>query len=434
MIRITVTELRRSTPLAVAALLSLVSVAALATSFDIWQGRWSQYSYNHTAATFVLVPLALAGGAMFGRREKRTRVDELTASTGRPRWQRTAPAAAALAIAVTVAHLLVFAAGAVVVESTATYLNWGALLVPLTDVVILTGAAWLGLAAGRAWSSPLLPPALAVVTLAGLVGLSEVHGVFSRLSLIAQPPWYDWEAVTGRTLLGHLALGAGLAVAGLLLVAGASWRPRVTALAVAAAALVAATVVPAGRYYVDPEAPRLVCASGTPQVCVTEVHEFALAEAAPQVRRVLTLLAKLPGAPRRAVEWRADGVGRAGIEPAGVRTAPGTLQFDLGLEGLHPDPHLTERLLAAPRTWGQQCPGAVSDTAWAALGAWLLGTDSITFDGAEIEQARAQVRDAVHKLRALPQAVQIQRVTAMRAAGADCDADLLPILTGEPHS
>jgi hypothetical protein len=440
MMRIIRTELRRSNAMTLALLITAVSVAALGTSMGLWRGQWLRFTYNHATALFVLAPLAMAGGAMLGRRERRTRVVELTASTGRPRWQQISPTAAAVMAGVAVAHLLVFAAGAILVGQSATYTPVSALFLPVTGVVVLTGAAWLGLAAGRAWPSLLVPPALAVVGLALQVALAERTGDprsrLGNLSLIPQPQSYDWEAVTGRAVLGHLVLGAGLAAAGLLLAAAASWRPRVAAGAVLAGATAIAVIVPgtaSARYYVDLDAQRLVCADGAPQVCVTAVHANALPEVVAPVRKALTLLGKLPGAPKRAVEWRADAVYQPGSdEPGGFRAPAGTVQFQLDQYGGDVDPHLLESILNGAGTTYNGCP-RVDEVAKYAAGAWLLGTDDLqpaVGTSADGDQFHSEIRDTVGKLRKLPEAEQIRRVTALRDAAAECRTDLLPILTG----
>jgi len=354
----------------------------------------------------------MAGGAMLGRRERRTRADELIASTGRPRWQRVSPTAGAMAIAVGVAHLLVFAAGAVLVALTASYVSAGEALVPLSDVSLLVGGAWLGIAAGRAWSSLLVPPALAVIGLATQLALTEISSDVTRLdnlALIVQPPSYDWEAVNGKAIFAHLALGAGLAAAGFLLAAAQSWLPRVAAVAVLAVATLIAALVPgagmAARYHVDLAAQRLVCADGTPQVCVTAVHALALTEVAPQARRALGLLAKLPGAPQRAVEWRANSVYEFGsAEPAAVPVEPGTVQFRLDLDGGRTEAHVVESIVYGGGTYLSGCVEGV-DVAESAAGAWLMGTDDLVMDdeGSDYdEDYHAQIKDTVRLLRSLP--------------------------------
>jgi hypothetical protein len=438
--RIAWIELRRSNALAVALLLIGVSVAALATNLSYWHTQWTRFANDHASAVFVLLPIALAGGAMLGRRERRTRSDELLGSTARPRWQRVAPAVAAMAVAVVAAHVVVFAAGGLVVARFTGYTSVMSMLIPLADSVILIGGAWLGFAAGRTWPSPLVPPALAAAGLLAQLGLSlaEPPGELTRLDnlvLVVQPPSYDWETISGRALLGHLALGIGLAVAGFLLAATRRWAVRVIAVPVLAAAIVAAAMIPgvglSGRYAVDAGAQRLVCSG---PVCVTAVHQHTLKTAAPQVSRALTLLAKLPGAPQKAVEWRAATV----YEPGGsgwgsVPVAPGTLEFVLDEDTGQAAPHLLEDIVWAAGAPTRNCreDDAVAE---GAAGAWLLGADDITTDDLTPDpEFHAQMRDTVHQLRGAPEAEQVRRVAAVRDAAAACKTGLVPILTGKDH-
>jgi hypothetical protein len=433
-------ELRRSNARAVALLLIGISVAALATNVKYWNTQWTNFANDHAGAVFVLLPITLAGGAMLGRRERRTRADELLASTARPLWQRVTPAAAAMAVAVVVAHLLVFAAGGIMVARSTDYTSAMSMLIPVTDSVILIGGAWLGFAAGRAWPSPLIPPTLAAAGLLAQLGLSltEAPGELSRLDnliLVVQPPSYDWETVTGRALLGHLALGLGLAVAGLLLGAARRWPIRLAAVPVVVAAIVAAAMIPgvglAGRYAVDQGAQRLVCRDA---VCLTAVHQREMSTVTPPAQRALALLAKLPGAPTKAVEWRAGSVYEPGrADPAPVPLPAGAVEFTLDQQTGEPEPHLVEDMVWGAGAPQHACKDADS-VALAAAGAWLLGTDSITIDNPVIGgDFDAQVRGTVQKLRRLPAAEQTQRVAALRDAAAACTPDLLSILTGTGH-
>jgi hypothetical protein len=435
MTRIAWIELRRSNAGVVALLIVALTLAALLAQTAYWDTQWTRFANYHASAVFVLVPIVLAGGAMLGRRERRTRADELLGSTARPRWQRITPAAAALAVAVTAAHLFVFAAAGVLVARSTGYTSLFSMLVPLADCVILIGGAWLGFAAGRAWPSPLVPPALAAAGLLGQVALTftEAPGTMTRLDnliLVVQPPSYDWETVTGRAIVGRLALGAGLAVAGFLLAATRRWPLRVLAVPVVAAAILAAADVPGiGRYAIDHDAQRLVCRG---PVCVAAVHSSSLPAIAPQAGRALTLLAKLPGAPTKAVEWRAATVYRpGGDDPAPVPVAAGTVQFALDQETGRPGAHLVEDIVwgaGAPR---QRCRES-DDVALGAAGAWLLGADDITVDDPVPGGAfHDRIRDAVRKLRLAPPAEQSRRVAALRDAAAACRPGQLAILTGE---
>jgi len=440
MMRIAWTELRRSNARVVAILIVAITGAALLTDVRSWDTQWTRFANWHASAVFVLVPIAMAGGAMLGRRERRTRADELLGSTARPRWQRVTPAVAAIGLAVIAAHLFVFAAGGVLVARATGYTSLASMLIPVTDSVILAGSAWLGFAAGRAWTSALLPPALAAVALLGQLGLTFVvpPGESTRLDnviLVPQPPSYDWEVVTSRAILGHLALGLGLAGAGFLLAAARRWPARVAAVPVVLAGILAALLIPgvgqAGRYRVDHDAQRLVCDG---PVCVAAVHRASLATVAPEAERALTLLAKLPGAPTRAVEWRATEVYEFGAaDPAGVPVPPGAAQFPFDEETGGPDSHLVEDMV-----WGggvplQGCKDP-DDVALAAAGAWLLGRDNITTDGlAPGSSTSSDVRDVLRTLRAAPAAEQTRRVAAVRDAARACGTDLTPILTGKVH-
>jgi hypothetical protein len=446
MIRIIRTELRRSTALSLFALFTVAGVLLLGLNMGLWRDQWLMLSYTHSSSLFLLFPLALAGGAMLGRRDKRTRAEELIAGTGRPRVQRIVPTAAALAIAVTVAYLLVFAGAAALIGVTGSYLSIAPLGEQAAAVLVLIGGAWLGLAAGRAWASLLLPPALAVGSLIAQVVVSEARppgepNPLANLSLLPQPPDYDWEAITTQALLGQVALGAGLVVAGFLLVAYASWLVRAAAAATLAGAMVAAVVLPGDtqpeRYRIDAAAQALVCADGAPQVCVTAVHAHVLPDAAPQIRRALGMLAKLPGAPQRAEEWRPAQVWEPGLDDREMKTIPvaaGTVRINLELDGTQQlSPYLVQSIVnGAGTTWSGCLPE--DDVARYAAGAWLMDADDLTVytgfygQGPEFHE---KVKDTVRKLRALPAAEQTRRVTALRDAAADCRADLLPILTGQ---
>ncbi|MBU2664927.1 hypothetical protein KOI35_15600 [Actinoplanes bogorensis] len=439
MTRILGIELRRSNALTLAALLIGVGGALLVLDGGTWRHDWLRFAYSTGSSLFLLLPLALAGGAVLGRREKRTRADELIASTARPRAQRLTPALLAIGIAAAAAHLLLFAAGAILIAVSGSYLSAATLLWPLTGVLVLAGGTWLGLAAGRAWSSPLVPPLVAVLGLLLQFAFSELGPIgeptrMENLSMLAQPPFQPWEAISGRALAGYALLGAGLLGAGFLLAAGRSWIPRVAAVAVLGLAGWAAMVVPgvgqADRYRVDAGAIRLVCADGTPQVCVTAVHAWQLDKAAPQVREALQLLAKLPGAQTKAIEWHADRVyqpGDSGWDSTGlIRTPADTVSFDLNNNALVPN-----MLLGAGTGWNGCAEGPAHSVAGHAAGAWLMGTDVLTGvdDFGNYPEMEQQIRDTVRGLRALPEAEQVRRVTALRDAAQKCENDLMPYLT-----
>ncbi|WP_250034782.1 hypothetical protein [Paractinoplanes maris] len=447
MTRILGIELRRSNAPTLAALLLAAGVAGLALGGNLGLNGWHTFAYVHSSSLFLLLPLALAGGAVMGRREKRSRTDELMASTARPRTQRLLPGLLALGVAAAVAHLAVFAGGAVWILMTGSYASAVTVLWPLTGVLVLAGGAWLGLAAGRAWSSPLVPPLVAVLGLLLQLGFSELRPpgeptYLANLSMLAQPPLYGWETITGRALLGYTVYGAGLIGAGFLLAAGRTWLPRVAAVVLLGVAGTIAAVVPGTmadtHYRVDAAAQKLVCADGAPQVCVTAIHAYLLDDAAPRVRAALTLLAKLPGAPTRAVEWRADQVYQPGdaddwSSTGPARPEPGTVNFDLGLDDNKIAPALTEYVVLGAGTLWNGCRGGQDLVAAHAAGAWLMGREELTGVDDALSfypELKQQVGETVRNLRKLPEKEQIRRVTALRDASLDCRKDLLPILTG----
>ena len=442
MIRVLATELRRSNARLLVLMLILASAAGLAQKVGDWNEQWLMFSYYQAGNMFLLAPLALAGGAMLGRRERRTGAAELVATTGRPRWQKITPATGALAVAVTVVQLLVIVFGAVVIGSRGGYLDLGGSVPALVDITILIGSVWAGFAAGRAWSSPVLPPTLAALALALQVGagMASERSRLQALELLPQPPNAFWESAGTPATLGRLALGLGLAVGCLLLVAGANWPARSAGLATLVAGVVLAMLITPtstyGRYEVNAAAQNLVCAEGTPQVCVTAVQAYRLDDVAPAARRALTLLAKLPGAPTRAVEWRADAIGNGdssqfwGTTP---KVEPGTVQFALDGYGAPSAADVTASILnGAGTTWNGCEPG--DEVATGAAGAWLMGTDTLPLRDAGWpypEETDTEIRATVAALRKLPENEQLRRVTALRDAANACRTDdLLTILTG----
>jgi hypothetical protein len=449
------TELRRSNAIALAVLLLLASALVLAASMHQWNRQWLLFSYQQAGTLLLLVPLALAGGAMLGRREARTRADELISSTGRPRWQKVIPPAAALAVAVTGVHLLTLATGATVIGTTGGLLSAAGVLPALVDITVLVGAVWLGFAAARVWPAPGLPAALAALVLVVQVAVefTAADSGLRNLTLNLPPPGNAWESFNTEALLGRLALGAGLLLGGLLLGAGAFRLLRAAGLAAAAAGMVLAVVVtPVGagaRYQVDAGAQRLVCADGTPQVCVTAGYAYELPTVTPAVRRALTLLAKLPGAPTSALQWRADAAATfdlAQFRGTTPKAEPGTVLFrvdpDNRLGGTGDlfrrrtlDPTaLIANIVNGAGTTMNGCQ--LGDTvALGAAGAWLMDVDvppvtdiQFTYD----ESVRADIAATVRALRSLPEREQVRRVTALRDAANACQTtDLRAILAGD---
>ncbi|GAB3279759.1 hypothetical protein [Kineosporia babensis] len=437
MIRVLRIELRRSNVPVVALSVFLVSALVLGLTFREWLRDWSQLAEMTEQAVGLTAALAAAGGAVLGRREKRSRADELFAGTGRPAWQKVAPTAGALSIGLVAVQGLILAAALVLVRVNASYQSYSAVWQLGPDLAVLAGAGLLGLAAGRAWSSAFVAPGLAA-------GLVLVQVVFSASGVPHPLSFFNsgastWTRLADEVVLGRAALGAGLLVAGILLAASRNWAVRGLGAGALVAGVAAALVItPVQRFEVDPAARRLVCSEGAPQVCVTAVHAYALADTTRQAREALGHLSQLPDAPQRAIELNYDPVA-AGLTDTSTSTlpwdttpdvAPGTMQFELVLkDGAATDPDLMRSMVSGA---GASLNGCRLDDPrpLAVAGAWL--TDAPTFEPISPylrdmpfpiptppEEMQA-IGAAVAKLRALPHQQQVQRVSEFREALRAC--------------
>ncbi|MFI5845771.1 hypothetical protein ACIA8K_39310 [Catenuloplanes sp. NPDC051500] len=440
-------ELRRANGPVAALLLVAFGALLVAFSYSYWRSSSALAAQELGAALMLLTPIALAYGAMLGRREKRTRAVELMGSTGRPRWQRFLPSTAAVGLGVATPFLVVTAACAVAIAAGDGYLSRWDAAIPLIGALTLAGAAWLGIAAGRAWASPILPPALATATAVALFISPPIaaDGHYTRwhnLSLVPAPgPATHWETPTAAALLAQLSLAAGLVAAGLLLIGGRSWFTRTGAAAVLAAGVAGLMLIvepgPAEKWRLDPAAQRLTCTDDAPQVCVTAVHRHLLPEVTVQARLALDALAVLPGAPTRAVEvhlYRPGDNTTAQWQRFTPNDEPGTVYFvtDTPIGG---DPGLAERIAMGGGTYlshcGDQTEGYVP---MAVAGGWLLGVQDFRlwepgFGYWSTEAREPEVREGLRALRALPEAEQLARVTAVRDAALRCAPDLTTPLT-----
>lgn len=444
--RIVRVELRRSAAVAVA-LLALAAGTALLVSFpEEYAGRWTRLATSVRLLLVVWVPLALAGGAWLGRREARSRVGELFASTARPRWQRVTPTAAALAVSLVAGYAVMFLVGAVWVVPSAGYFPAGAVALVAVGALAVVTAGWLGMAAGRAVPRLTTPPALAVAgfAVAGLLpdwlgSESAVSGRPVPAAVLLSPVYggdlSDFETITSRVNLLQAVWLAALAATGLLLLGAAGRRAAVAAAlpALLGAALVL-PLLPAGGYDAaarrDPAAVALVCDDDGARVCVTRVHAALLPDVTGAAREVLRLLAqKLPDAPGSAVEaqhppyWRRPG-------PAQVRYDADALVFEaprIGADGRMVDEDagfLRQALLEA--AWWQDC-GELSDEAGVRLArqvaaAWLIGT-APALGSVWSDEERRWAERSYRALVELPPVEQGRRMAAARDAVLDCRLD-----------
>ncbi|WP_432970700.1 hypothetical protein [Dactylosporangium sp. CA-233914] len=456
MSRILGLELRRSAA-AGAGLLALATGALLLTFPQAFAGRWLQLAVTGRLLLMVLVPVALAAGAWLGRREGRSRVGELFASTARPRWQRVLPPAAALAATLVAAYALIHVIGAAWVVPTSGYFPAAAPAVAAVGALSLVAAAWLGMAAGRAFPRLITAPALAVAGfgLAGVLpqwlasrgGIGAPEPTVVLLSPILDGNIDDYQTVTWRVTALQALWIAMLAATGLLLLGASSRRTTALALVPAlAAGAVTMPLLPRGGYAAlpeaDPAAVRLVCDTTGAPVCVTRVHAGLLAGVTPPARQALELVAaRFPGGPTRAVETVRPGRGPHSVLPPPVRHAADTVVFDSPSFTADGRADLSDGLflpLLLMSIWDQDCGEDTvdADEVWAARGAaaaWLRGTPPQPRTG--LSDENVAVATALYQtLTAQPQDEQRRRILAAREAALACDAAAMPAILEEGSS
>jgi hypothetical protein len=429
-------ELRRSAAVGTVLMLLLAGAVLLYAAPKRWASGWMSLAMTQREYLVLLWPLALAAGAWQARREHRSNVAELFASTARPRAQRMVPILGAMGVAVVCAYLAMVAVAVPWIIGTARYLPAMAFVVPAVGALAVVAAAWLGLAVGRLVPSLVTAPALAV---AG-IGLLMVIPVAVRrrewLALVFSPmygmgQYTDYQTVYGWVSAAQAVWLAALAVTGAVLLASGSWRTRVAALLPAVlGAAVAIMVVPRDDGFVanpvDPVAQEQVCAEGSPRVCVSRVHSGLLPEATPLARQALAMLAKLPNAPTTVHEDTTT------YYPD---TSP-PRQADVVLISIRVDKNghlarqaavLPEMLYAAgANTHG--CGGSASTSVARAAGYWLMGREPVAEYADEPAEDNAQAVTLWQGLQRLPEKEAAARVAAVRKAAMACE-DLDGLLT-----
>ncbi|MFE5485431.1 hypothetical protein [Streptomyces sp. NPDC056527] len=298
------TELRRGVgPWAGAA----VAVTLLVTMYGkapAWQGRWTDATdMLHVTAGLLTGPLALAAGCWQGGRERRRGTLELLRSVPRGRLRRTLLAVAPSALWPAAGQLV---AATVCLLATWPYVGGGRPYLELVaaDTVAIAALGTLGHLVGLLVPWRLTAPLLAVAGYVGLAFGTYTGSPAQWLSPAAEhsSPWDApvwWYAPASAVWTG------GLALAALLAYAARPARLRLLALLPLAAAIAAAVPVlrlPAdGPWRQDPEATRLVCDDGTPQVCVNALDRALLQDISRSLAPLNERLRGLPGSPVRWV-------------------------------------------------------------------------------------------------------------------------------------
>ncbi|AQT70638.1 hypothetical protein [Streptomyces sp. fd1-xmd] len=456
--RVLRTELRRS----VAPWAGLVILAApLALLYLIpgtwwtgtarWTAQWTSLALWTRSLLILLWPVAVGLGALQGLRDHRSGTAELLASTPRPARHRAAAVAGATALALTSAFALVVLVGAVQVLADSAYPHFGWLPISLVGALSLAAGAVLGMGVGRAVPSVLTPPVLAVGALVftNVLRVSDETAVPqaavpNRLSLLSPAVAQVREVLftlSASVHVGQTLWLLGLAATGLALLAAATPRARLLALAPALAGAVLALLVlpsdPRRTYVVDEAAARQVCDG---PVCVTKAHRARLADLADPGRKALGLLREALGdgapvvihesaTPRElgATPARYDGVLVVDFDDGTIADARGeALVRALVAQGMAP--------VCRPRSDREGGPAAESAAQSVAAG-WVLG-DLRPLDGNGHSGAEqlALAEPVWRELTALPRPEQLARVNAMRTAALGCQGDPLGALAGTGES
>jgi hypothetical protein len=428
MSRILGIELRRSAALGTALVLLVVGVLLLFFAEGIgFATGWMQLVMTQRLYLALLWPLALAAGAWQARRESRSNVAELFASTPRPRAQRTVPTLGAMAVAVVCGYLAMGVAGGLWIIGTAEYLPVSVFVVTAVGGLALIAAAWLGLAVGRLLPWLVTAPALGVAGLGLLLlipGATRPRGwlalVFSPIYEMNMPDAYS--TVPGRASVAQTIWLAALAVTALVLFASGGWRIRVAALLpVVVGAALAITVMPHQSRFVtdaiDPVARELVCAGDQSRVCVSRVHSGLLSEVSPPARKGLAILAKLPGAPTQVHEDTTTYV--PAVYPAWHEDVV-LVHVEAGQNGhlMNSDGVLADVVVGAFAS-PPRCEKSAGLVDRLAAGYWLIGREPVageTYDPADI----ATAVELWQNLRRLPGSEAEARVVALRRAAVNC--------------
>ncbi|GAA0441543.1 hypothetical protein Aca07nite_30290 [Actinoplanes capillaceus] len=263
-----------------------------------WLGQWGGLAVNLRACMLVLCPLFLAAGAWQAGRDRRARTVELLGTVPRPAWHPMLAGWAAVTLGGLAGLLPPLLVAAAMTARLATYAGpgwWG----PLPVVPIgLAAASALGVLIGRWFPGRATPPVAGLVLYVGLA--LPIYFPDSRWAVLS-PVTDEFRSYVFWPASFHVwqAAWLGLLAATFLLLATRRWWAAVAPAALAGTLLVAP---PPDRPTADPGALELVCTERAPQVCVTRINEFLLADVDAVLRPGLERLAGIPGTPVRAVE------------------------------------------------------------------------------------------------------------------------------------
>ncbi|MGC4805980.1 hypothetical protein [Micromonospora sp. DT233] len=440
MSRIIGIELRRSAAFGAALALLVVGVVLIYFVEGIqFAAGWMQLAMVQRWYLVLLWPLALAAGAWQARREQRSKVAELFASTPRPRIVRVLPTLSAMAVGVLAGYLAIGVAGGGWIVDTARYLPGAVFAVTAVGGLALVAAVWLGLALGRLLPSPATAPLLGVAGLGMLLFLPWLTRPRGWLTLVFSPMYEmnlpgAYATVPGRVSVAQACWLVALAAAAVLLLASGGWRMRVAALApvLLGAALAIAVVPQQNRVVVDavdPVARKLVCTEDAPRVCVSRVNSGLLPEVAARAREGLAVLGKLPDPPREVHEdtttYPGDGfpVWRADVVLLGVAVTP---------DGRFDDEGAVAGVVVGAFDGPRDCAQPTDPADRLAAASWLTGRAPVAPDPYWDVEDVAAAGQRWQALRQLPEGEARARVAALRRAAATCSAGAGLLTGGTP--
>jgi hypothetical protein len=461
--RIVRVELRRTVGLGLAAILVVLMLGLLyfhgpwEQPRTAWTDQWNSLASWQRELLSFLWPVALGAGALQGLRERRSRMLELISTTSRSAAGRVSPTALAIGVWLALGYLVVLVVGGVQVVGNTSYFPLRWIPVALVGILSLIAAGLLGMGLGRVAPSRLTPPLLAVLGLIAMVVLTRASPIVGGTESIAVPllgpgvanlfgtVHEAYTTVSGSVSLGQALWFAGLAVGGFVLLSATRPLSRVAAAIPVVVGLIAALLVlpsnlPAA-YARDAGASALVCAEGTPRVCVGRADENRLTALVGPARQALRELSVLPNAPTSVVEdTRTDpGFAQQPLPKADAVTINfGSTDFNDFRVQLSSD-QLRLAVLAsatAPACLNPDLDRSTEEqqtnlrAAQAVAVSWLLGEPtSLRNYQLLTPQINALQNKTWQTLRALPLGEQRARVAAVRAAAVTCHGDLLTILT-----
>jgi hypothetical protein len=226
-----------------------------------------------------------------------------------------------------------------------------------------------------------------------------------------------------------------LAITGTMLLGSGSRRARVAAvLPVALGATVAITIMPRGEYVaspVDPAAQHLVCAPGTPRVCVSRAHSGLSPEVIPLARQALTMLAKLPDGPVEADEDTTTFP-----PPTSPTPRAGAVLFPVLADKrghLAWKQYVVSDIVTSGLTGTQHCTDGPDEVVIGAAAGWLMGREPVRDPRVTIDPDPTPATVALWQgLERLPEPEAAARVAAVHLASLRCES-LDGLLTSAPR-